>query len=70
MARADKALYLAKNSGRDCVKIAPRPSVADGDGEGAAISLMKASVCRNTDGKPFPVSCDCSRPSGRWRPAW
>ena len=41
MARADKALYIAKNSGRDCVKIAPRPGGRRmGDGEGAAISLM------------------------------
>ncbi len=41
MARADKALYLAKNSGRDCVKIAPRPGGRRaGDGEGAAISLV------------------------------
>jgi hypothetical protein len=40
MARADKALYLAKNSGRDCVKIAPRPSGRRaGDDKGAAISL-------------------------------
>ena len=31
MGRADKALYLAKNSGRDCVKIAPRPSGRRGD---------------------------------------
>ena len=41
MARADKALYIAKNSGRDCVKIAPRPGGRrTGDGEGAAISLV------------------------------
>lgn len=40
MARADKALYLAKNSGRDCVKIAPRPGGRRvGDDKGAAISL-------------------------------
>ena len=40
MGRADKALYLAKNSGRDCVKIAPRPSGRRaGDDKGAAISL-------------------------------
>ena len=41
MERADKALYLAKNSGRDCVKIAPRPGGRrSGDGRGAAISLV------------------------------
>jgi diguanylate cyclase (GGDEF)-like protein len=40
MERADKALYLAKNSGRDCVKIAARPAGRRlGDGKGAAISL-------------------------------
>jgi diguanylate cyclase (GGDEF)-like protein len=39
MARADKALYIAKNSGRDCVKIAPRPDRNRDDGPGAAISL-------------------------------
>ncbi|MCX7302839.1 MAG: GGDEF domain-containing protein [Hyphomicrobiales bacterium] len=39
MARADKALYIAKNSGRDCVKIAPRPDRHRADGPGAAISL-------------------------------
>jgi diguanylate cyclase (GGDEF)-like protein len=40
LARADKALYLAKNSGRDCVKIAPRPDMRrSGDGLGTAISL-------------------------------
>ena len=40
MARADKALYLAKDSGRDCVKIAPRPGARRaGDDTGAAISL-------------------------------
>ena len=40
LARADKALYLAKNSGRDCVKIAPRPDMRKfGDGLGTAISL-------------------------------
>ncbi|MDQ2633976.1 MAG: GGDEF domain-containing protein [Pseudomonadota bacterium] len=40
-ARADKALYLAKNSGRDCVKIAPRPGGRRaGDDRGAAISLV------------------------------
>ena len=40
LARADKALYLAKNSGRDCVKIAPRPDMRkSGDGLGAAIRL-------------------------------
>ncbi|MEW9805824.1 GGDEF domain-containing protein [Mesorhizobium marinum] len=40
MARADKALYLAKNSGRDCVKIAPRPGGRRSDDDsGAAISL-------------------------------
>jgi diguanylate cyclase (GGDEF)-like protein len=41
MERADKALYLAKNSGRDCVKIAPRPGGRrSGDDKGAAISLV------------------------------
>lgn len=40
MGRADKALYLAKNSGRDCVKIAQRPSGRRGDDKGAAISLV------------------------------
>ena len=41
MARADKALYLAKNSGRDCVKIASRPAGRrSGDDKGAAISLV------------------------------
>jgi diguanylate cyclase (GGDEF)-like protein len=41
MARADKALYLAKNSGRDCVKIAPRPGGRrSSDDKGAAISLV------------------------------
>jgi diguanylate cyclase (GGDEF)-like protein len=41
MERADKALYLAKNSGRDCVKIAPRPGGRrSGDDRGAAISLV------------------------------
>ena len=41
MARADKALYLAKNSGRDCVKIAPQADrQAVGDDKGAAISLV------------------------------
>lgn len=40
MERADKALYLAKNSGRDCVKIAPRPGGRRADDDkGAAISL-------------------------------
>jgi diguanylate cyclase (GGDEF)-like protein len=39
MARADKALYIAKNSGRDCVKIAQRPG-PHGGGQGAAISLV------------------------------
>ncbi len=40
MERADKALYLAKNSGRDCVKIAPRPDMRKfGDMLGAAIRL-------------------------------
>ena len=40
LARADKALYLAKNSGRDCVKIAPRPEMRkSADGSGAAIRL-------------------------------
>jgi diguanylate cyclase (GGDEF)-like protein len=40
MARADKALYIAKNSGRDCVKIAPRPGGRrSGDETGAAITL-------------------------------
>ncbi len=39
MARADKALYIAKNSGRDCVKIAQRPG-SHGGGQGAAISLV------------------------------
>lgn len=38
MARADKALYLAKNSGRDCVKIAPRPR-SGLLGQGTAVSL-------------------------------
>ena len=41
MARADKALYLAKNSGRDCVKIAPRSSGSRrGADPGTAISLV------------------------------
>lgn len=41
MARADKALYIAKNSGRDCVKIAPRPEGRRrGDDKGAAVSLV------------------------------
>jgi len=41
MERADKALYLAKNSGRNCVKIAPRPSGRRaGDDNGAAVSLV------------------------------
>jgi diguanylate cyclase (GGDEF)-like protein len=41
MGRADKALYLAKNSGRDCVKIAPRSyGRRSGDDKGAAISLV------------------------------
>jgi diguanylate cyclase (GGDEF)-like protein len=35
-ARADKALYTAKNSGRDCVKIAPRPDLRRLSG-GAAV---------------------------------
>jgi diguanylate cyclase (GGDEF)-like protein len=40
MERADKALYLAKASGRDCVKIAARPDKRrDVDQTGAAISL-------------------------------
>jgi diguanylate cyclase (GGDEF)-like protein len=40
MARADKALYIAKESGRDCVKIAPRPrGRRAGDDNGTAISL-------------------------------
>jgi len=39
MARADKALYLAKNSGRDCVKIAPMPSRRTGEGQNTAVSL-------------------------------
>ena len=40
MARADKALYLAKESGRDCVKIAPRlVGRGSGDDSGAAVSL-------------------------------
>ena len=48
MARADKALYLAKNSGRDCVKIAPRPGGRRaGDDKGAAISLVETLSCRN-----------------------
>ena len=38
LARADKALYLAKNSGRDCVKISPRPSLKMSD-TGTAITL-------------------------------
>ena len=38
--RADKALYLAKESGRDCVKIAPRPDHRSKvDGPGAAVSV-------------------------------
>ncbi|HEY6632569.1 MAG TPA: GGDEF domain-containing protein [Rhizobiaceae bacterium] len=41
MERADKALYLAKNSGRDCVKIAPRPTGRrSGEDKGAAVSLV------------------------------
>lgn len=39
MVRADQALYIAKNSGRDCVKIAPRPDHRRSGGEGAAITL-------------------------------
>ena len=40
LGRADKALYLAKESGRDCVKIAPRPDPRIlVDGPGAAISI-------------------------------
>lgn len=39
MARADKALYLAKNSGRDCVKIAPMPARRGDKGPGTAVSL-------------------------------
>ena len=39
LARADKALYTAKNSGRDCVKIAERPDKRRGGGLGAAIRL-------------------------------
>jgi diguanylate cyclase (GGDEF)-like protein len=39
MARADKALYIAKNSGRDCVKIAPMPARRNGSGQNTAISL-------------------------------
>jgi diguanylate cyclase (GGDEF)-like protein len=40
MARADKGLYMAKESGRDCVKIAPRPlGRSSGDDSGAAVSL-------------------------------
>lgn len=38
MMRADKALYTAKNSGRDCVKIAPRPDQRRDD-LGTAIRL-------------------------------
>jgi diguanylate cyclase (GGDEF)-like protein len=38
VARADEALYLAKNSGRDCVKIAPRPRRAPQDQQ-TAVSL-------------------------------
>lgn len=39
-ARADKALYLAKDSGRDCVKIAPRPDMRRaGDGLGTAATI-------------------------------
>jgi diguanylate cyclase (GGDEF)-like protein len=41
MERADKALYLAKNSGRDCVKIASRSTGRRvGDDKGAAVSLV------------------------------
>lgn len=36
--RADEALYLAKNSGRDCVKIAPRPRPRPQD-QRTAVSL-------------------------------
>ncbi len=39
MARADEALYIAKKSGRDCVKIAPRPERRWSDEHGAAVSL-------------------------------
>jgi diguanylate cyclase (GGDEF)-like protein len=39
LARADKALYAAKNSGRDCVKIAPRPDIRRADGLGTAVRL-------------------------------
>lgn len=40
MARADRALYAAKESGRDCVKIAPRPDMRrSGDGHGTAIRM-------------------------------
>ena len=39
-ARADKALYLAKESGRDCVKIAQRPDMRKmSDGLGTAVSI-------------------------------
>lgn len=39
-ARADKALYLAKDSGRDCVRIAPRPDMRrSGDRLDTAVSL-------------------------------
>jgi len=40
MARADKALYIAKNSGRDCVKIAPRPGGRRRGDDKAAVSLV------------------------------
>jgi diguanylate cyclase (GGDEF)-like protein len=39
LGRADEALYLAKRSGRDCVKIAPRPGRRWNDEQGAAVSL-------------------------------
>lgn len=40
MIRADRALYAAKDSGRDCVRIAPRPDMRrSGDGYGAAIRM-------------------------------
>ena len=41
LARADKALYLAKESGRDCVKIAPRAELsrATADGLGTAVRI-------------------------------
>ncbi|MBX3583953.1 MAG: GGDEF domain-containing protein [Rhizobiaceae bacterium] len=40
MARADEALYLAKNSGRDCVKIAPRSGRRRDECQGTAISIV------------------------------